>query len=281
MLDDQYVGTPTIFLSHAWRQTFHTSCGSGLIKALIDYIPSNKRPQTFVWFDIFCVNQHEKYPTGSLVAFDLDPLYNAILQSNKVLLYFDSYCDIAVLTRSWCLEEIRVSLLLNKDINVLMPSDIASKFCSIGNSFGGTKQILISEIERIVNDIDILKATATFPNERLIVIENVNNTVGILSMNKFCKEIVSKALFAVAGILHEYKSNLNEIFENLEITANNLKNDSPDKYIDILHAVGMMMMLDTNIDKNKSLMLLNDIYITSRNLYGDKSHITKNLFKCL
>lgn len=203
------------------------------------------------------------------------------MQSNKVLLYFDSYCDIAVLTRSWCLEEIRVSLLLNKDINVLMPSDIASKFCSIGNSFGGTKQILISEIERIVNDIDILKATATFPNERLIVIENVNNTVGILSMNKFCKEIVSKALFAVAGILHEYKSNLNEIFENLEITANNLKNDSPDKYIDILHAVGMMMMLDTNIDKNKSLMLLNDIYITSRNLYGDKSHITKNLFKCL
>ena len=90
-LHEDWKGPPTFFLSHAWRQTFHVAgCPwrGGAVQALIQSarcdrcknigmhpgassstpLPSDldcsecakKRSSTFVWFDIFCLNQVRK-----------------------------------------------------------------------------------------------------------------------------------------------------------------------------------------------------------------------------
>eukprot|EP01046_Picozoa_sp_COSAG06_P053638 COSAG06_NODE_9324_length_1929_cov_1.789617_2_plen_356_part_00 len=89
-------GRKNFFLSHAWKQTFHVSgveWRGGAVQALIDSVPKAEHASTFVWFDIFCVNQHMETAAyngknGSLYAFAFDPLRNAIAEADHVRLFY-------------------------------------------------------------------------------------------------------------------------------------------------------------------------------------------------
>eukprot|EP00808_Paulinella_micropora_P029152 g71879.t1 len=50
------VATATVFLSHAWKYTYKQ-----VVEAIAAHWPDNDdvRSQTFLWFDIFTVNQHQ------------------------------------------------------------------------------------------------------------------------------------------------------------------------------------------------------------------------------
>jgi hypothetical protein len=86
------------------------------------------REETFVWFDIFCVNQHLRSPYGGLQAFAFEPLRNAILTSDRVEMFLETWDDPATLSRVWCLEELRVALMLGKEVRISMPEQAMDAF---------------------------------------------------------------------------------------------------------------------------------------------------------
>ena len=200
MTHEQYKGTPSFFLSHAWRQTFSVcdrEWRGGLAQAVIHAIPEAERRSTFVWTDIFCVNQHLRSPYGGLLAFAFEPLRNAMLDCDRVLMFFETWDDPAPLTRVWCLDELRNSLLLGKDVKVIMPPQALASFKAAAAE---DEPAMLADIERVTSCIDIKQASATFRRDRTIVLATVEETLGAEPLNRFCREIVRKALMAAAGL---------------------------------------------------------------------------------
>jgi hypothetical protein len=87
-----------------------------------------KRRTTFVWFDIFCVNQHLRSPHGGLQGFAFDPLRNAIVTADHVEMFLETWDDPATLSRVWCLEELRVAMLMGKKVRICMPAAAMKSF---------------------------------------------------------------------------------------------------------------------------------------------------------
>ena len=65
-------------------QTFSVSgrpWRGGLVQAILHAVPEGRSPEdTFIWCDIFGVNQHLRSPYGGLLAFTFEPLRNAMLE---------------------------------------------------------------------------------------------------------------------------------------------------------------------------------------------------------
>jgi hypothetical protein len=234
---DDWKGKPTFFLSHAWRQTFHVSGSTfrgGMVQALVDSVRceacengvkgvvcscQSKREQTYVWLDIFCVNQHSRNPyDGGLQAFSFDPLRNAIVESDHVRMFLETWDDPATLSRVWCLDELRTALLLGKEVRICMPAKQMQTFRQVAT---------VAEIERVVQRIDIEQASATFPKDRINVLKTVEDSVGKQALNDFCRQIVRVALLQAAGINDEVQTaahvrNLGQVLQQLEKKANEL-----------------------------------------------------------
>ena len=217
-LHEQWKGTPTFFLSHAWRQTFHVSgCQwrGGAVQAMIQSArcPACKddpetavlplpcaacaavRARTFVWFDIFCVNQHLVSPHGGLQAFAFDPLHNAIRSAERVEMFLETWDDPATLSRVWCLEELRVAMMLGKDVRIAMPKQAMDSFRKQAEDDG---LATIQGIDKAIDRISIEHASATFDRDRRLVFEAIDASVGRQAVDWFAKEIMREALLAAA-----------------------------------------------------------------------------------
>lgn len=112
-VNDQWKGPPTYFLSHAWRQTFRVSgCEwrGGAVQSMLQSARCRQcknaaepaaamscpgcaatREETYVWFGIFCVIQHLWSPYGGLQAFAFEPLRNAIVTSQRVEMFLETW----------------------------------------------------------------------------------------------------------------------------------------------------------------------------------------------
>lgn len=203
---------PTFFVSHAWRQTFTIPVGDtkeaereasrrgGLVQALLNSVDKDKWEDTTMWLDIFNVNQHLKSPgSDSLMAFVFDPLRNAIAQCDHVKLFLENWDDPAPLTRVWCLDELRHAILLGKRVEICMTPQTMKTFQAIAAK---NDKKTVEEIDRFVKRIDVSFASATFPEDRVRVLETVEATIGSDALNKFCQEIVRSALIEAGGLLH-------------------------------------------------------------------------------
>eukprot|EP00808_Paulinella_micropora_P012425 g50210.t1 len=95
------VATATVFLSHAWKYSF-----KNVVEAITAHWPDkgDLRSRTFLWFDIFTVNQHE---TAKV---DQNFWFNAFRENVKdighTVLILSPWRNPLPLTRSWCLWEI-------------------------------------------------------------------------------------------------------------------------------------------------------------------------------
>ena len=167
MTHAEFKGKPTFFLSHAWRQTFSVSdrpWRGGLVQAILHAVPEGRTPEdTFIWADIFCVNQHLRSPYGGLLAFAFEPLRNAMLECEAVLLFFETWDDPAPLGRVWCLDELRNALLLGKEVRIIMPPQALDSFRQAASK---DPAAVLEDIRRVVGRIDIEQASSSFRTDR-------------------------------------------------------------------------------------------------------------------
>ena len=104
-----------IFVSHAWLQNFHISGNEwkgGLIQAIVDNTLEHLKAKTYVWLDLFSINQHQ-----TTMAFGFDPLRNVIKEVNEVNINLQTWDDSLPLTRVWCLEEMHNAILFGKEVS--------------------------------------------------------------------------------------------------------------------------------------------------------------------
>ena len=216
-LDEKWKGplSSGFFLSHAWRQTFHVSeveWRGGVVQAVVHSARCGRckaselsgdgctackeqRENTFVWFDVFCVNQHLVSPYGGLLAFAFEPLRNAVVYADHLEMFLETWDDPATLSRVWCLEELRVAMMFGKDVRVCMPKQAMRSFHKRAKE--NPKQT-IEDINKAVERISIEHASATFDRDRREVFGNIDNSVGRKAINDFAKETMRMALVQTA-----------------------------------------------------------------------------------
>jgi hypothetical protein len=111
-LDDpnlnKYIDKATVFASHTWSGKFHD-----LVEALSAWCTENKvkEEDTFVWIDIFCMDQHDEQPTHAHLVENFKHLIEKISKAVIVLEPWPQ--DINAIrehvpvwaTRIWCLFE--------------------------------------------------------------------------------------------------------------------------------------------------------------------------------
>eukprot|EP01045_Picozoa_sp_COSAG04_P004528 COSAG04_NODE_198_length_20599_cov_6.484137_3_plen_815_part_00 len=310
----QWKGKPTFFLSHAWRQTFHVrheDCPwrGGAIQALQDSVVCDscaataqrdrdcdacrlKRENTFVWFDIFCVNQHLKSPHGGLQAFAFEPLRNAIVEAHEGLkMFLETWDDPATLSRVWCLEELRVAMLLGKDVQICMPQNAMLAFRKRAEE---NPVALLKAIDTVVERISIEHASATFESDREQVFGNMAASVGSKNLNKFCQVIMRKALMDAAfpsglpshdqSFLRQQeerasadKAKWDEIYEGMLAEADSFKTA---QRIRIRRAVALMRLRADKEDP-RALRELRKVAMDARRYYGAQAEEARDIVRQL
>eukprot|EP00808_Paulinella_micropora_P008545 g23683.t1 len=114
------VATATVFLSHAWKYTFKQ-----VVKAIAAHWldKDNVRSQTFLWFDIFTVNQHQTFTVDP--DFWFEAFRENVRTIGRMVLILSPWRNPVPLTRSWCLWEIFCTRLTKASFEIcLSPTEV-------------------------------------------------------------------------------------------------------------------------------------------------------------
>ena len=93
---------------------------------------------------------------GGLLAFAFDPLRNAMIDCDKLLLFLEVFDDPAPLGRVWCLDELRIALLLGKEVEIIMPPQAMRSLKRRVSQEDG-KSSVMDDIDRVVTRIDVTR----------------------------------------------------------------------------------------------------------------------------
>jgi len=281
MAHNHYISKPKYFISHAWRQTFSVNAGpatayrGGFVQAMLQKVPEAERSTTFIWHDIFCVNQHLLSPYGGLLAFAFDPLRNAISSCECVLLFMETWDDPAPLGRVWCLEELRTAILFGKRVEVVLPGPAIKTLQARARD---ERQCLLEDINRVVDRVDIDHAAATFRRDRNYVLQMVRSTIGAEALNLFCKCIIRDALISAAGLeeVPNGSQDTESMFDSMLDARKGM--DVPQK-IEVTRAVAMMMIRTTTTTHATARALINETMQMALRFYGERSQLVQDLRK--
>ena len=273
---------PSYFISHAWRQTFSVSDRDWrgcFVQAVVEKVPEDERATTFFWMDIFSVNQHLKSPygDGGLLAFAFDPLRNSMMDCDRVLLFLEVFDDPAPLGRVWCLDELRNALLLGKPVEIIMPPQAVKSLNSrVQRDKTTGKSSVIDDIDRVVDRIDVNHASASFSGDRETVLNQVETTIGTSALNRFCKEIMRRALFKVAGLDSEEgrrHEHWGKMFADMLATVH--MSDEVPKKIEVQRAVALMqrrIYSKGSTEHDNATELLKAVADEAKRFYGPNCH---------
>jgi hypothetical protein len=117
------------------------------------------------------------------------------MQAGHLEMFLETWDDPATLSRVWCLEELRVAMLFGKDVRICMPKQAMHSFHTKAKE---DPMQTISDINQVVDRINIEHASATFDRDRRQVFGNIDKSVGRKAINDFAKETMRMALIQAA-----------------------------------------------------------------------------------
>eukprot|EP00808_Paulinella_micropora_P011923 g3054.t1 len=142
------VATATVFLSHAWKYRFKQ-----VMEAISAHWPNkdNVRSQTFLWFDIFTVNQHQTLTVDP--DFWFEAFREIVRTIGRTVLILSPWRNPVPLTRSWCLWEIFCTRLTKASFEICLSPTEVTDF----------ENALVEDLDSILDSlsrIDVKKAEA-------------------------------------------------------------------------------------------------------------------------
>jgi hypothetical protein len=114
----RFVGTPTAFISHAWKSEFLY-----LVSALQDRFKDE--PEAYIWIDIFSFNQHKTLYLDQSWCINL--LLPAIKGIGCTIMVMNILEPVAY-TRSWCVLEAYCTHLSEGEFEIVMTDEIMQQF---------------------------------------------------------------------------------------------------------------------------------------------------------
>eukprot|EP00808_Paulinella_micropora_P005748 g72162.t1 len=166
------VATATVFLSHAWKYTFKQ-----VVEAIAARWPDedNVRSQTFLWFDIFTVNQHQTSTVDS--DFWFEAFRENVRTIGRTVLILSPWRNPVPLTRSWCLWEIFYTRLTKVSFEIcLSPTEVKDFIHALVKDF--------DSILKSLSRIDVKKAEAGKKEDQKKILDLVEGMEGAHELNK-------------------------------------------------------------------------------------------------
>jgi hypothetical protein len=168
------VGIATFFVSHAWQYKF-----LDLAEVIIEWGQTVPTP-TYVWLDIFSVNQHapEQPPEWWDSTFR-----TAVGELGHTLLVLAPWDKPVALSRVWCLWEILCTIDEGADLTVLLPSNEKRRL---------TEELAkdLDQVAITVADVDAERAEAFKAEDKKRIFEAIQRVLpkGFLDLNEKVKE---------------------------------------------------------------------------------------------
>ncbi|XRB03834.1 EF-hand domain-containing protein [Pycnococcus provasolii] len=159
------VGAPTYFVSHAWGSTF-----VDLVKSVTGALAGAAQNDTYVWLDIFAINQDDTGGVFSAMK-ELDDgrtLASTIALSRETLVVLDKE-RVIPLTRLWCLYEIG--------------STPPQKLQLVTNGFSE------KDVSHHIRNIDAETALCFSPADKKMIHGEITDKFGFASMRHFTEEL--------------------------------------------------------------------------------------------
>ena len=108
------IGPANVFISHAWKYTF-----LAVVEALKNHFHCN--PDIFVWFDLFCNNQH----SAADLPFEwwTGVFSSSIQKIGHTVMILSPWDAPITLTRAWCLYEVYCTVQMKSRFEIAMCND--------------------------------------------------------------------------------------------------------------------------------------------------------------
>jgi hypothetical protein len=164
-----YVGTATLFVSHAWKYRVLEPFG-----AMLEFADSH--PNAFFWFDMFTNNQHKA--TELPLEWWKSTFRGAIGEIGHVMLVLSPWDKPIPITRAWCLWEIMCSIdQPHVKFECVIPESMRQVYLDrlVEDPFS---------IMLAISGIRAEHAEAMNPSDRDMIFQAIESTVGFLEMNK-------------------------------------------------------------------------------------------------
>ncbi|EGD80080.1 hypothetical protein PTSG_10354 [Salpingoeca rosetta] len=178
LMDPEHIGTATVFVSHAWRYKI-----ADVLATMVEFAEEEKRhgrPEPYFWFDLFMNNQN--------IAADLPQDWwsttfkESIAAIGKVLLVLTPWSNPIPLTRAWCLWEIFCGISQEGvELAIRLPQ----------HQHNALGQALLDDADAITNmlvEVQAGKAEAWKPEDKEMIFQAINSTVGFTQLNKAVKD---------------------------------------------------------------------------------------------
>ena len=112
-------------------------------------------------------------------------------------MFLETWDDPATLSRVWCLEELRVAMLMGKKVRICMPFAAMKAFRERAKK---NSRLMVQDIEKVLDRISIEHASATFDRNRQLAFEAIDVSVGRQAFDWFAKDIVRESAAADGGL---------------------------------------------------------------------------------
>jgi len=124
------VGEATVYICHAWSYLF-----VDVVDALWNHFQD--APDTYIWFDLFCVNQHIFKAADHDHTWWGNILQPVIRNIGNTVMVLSPWFDIVPMKRTWCLYELYCTIVTNSRFEVAMSGSNLEVFLkSMANDSG-------------------------------------------------------------------------------------------------------------------------------------------------
>jgi len=145
-LDPSNVGVATVYICHAWSYLF-----VDVVDALRNHFQD--APDTYIWFDLFCINQHT-FKAADHDHIWWDTILHPIIKNiGYTVMILSPWFDIVPLKRTWCLYELYCTIETNSRFEVAMSGSNFEIFMkTIATDSGIIIRIDRTDTRRFIND---------------------------------------------------------------------------------------------------------------------------------
>ena len=170
--------------------------------------------------------------------------------------------------------------MLGKPVEIILPPQAVKSLNSrvLRDKTTG-KSSVIDDIDLVVDRIDVNHASASFSGDRKTVLMTLNQveiTIGTSAFNRFCKEIMRRALFKVAGLDSEEgrrHEHWGKMFADMLATVH--MSDEVPKKIEVQRAVALMqrrIYSKGSTEHDNATELLKAVADEAKRFYGPNCH---------
>ena len=185
------VGTANYILSYTWSYKF-----VDIVKAVADFCNISKLnpKRTYLWIDLFCINQHRvvevRQRNGSNVppSSDLETIFPELVSNiPNMLAVFSPWKEPKYLSRTWCLYELYTAYNYGTNVTIILPPGEKNV---LEYDLFHSQKVGVDTLYHAFGQTDVENADATFQEDREMILATIAKGEGYGAVNSKVNEFL-------------------------------------------------------------------------------------------